>query len=117
MKIEVHLLSQSQPMTYVKVKNAYTKDGMYCLLLEDGSYTKFPMVNIFRVKEFDEVVESKEIIKFDLVLDGETHLENKNIFFLTREEFNKVLSVNDIEPDEDMNCFYNDDLMFIADGN
>ncbi len=36
MNIEVHLLSQSQPMRYDDVKNVYTKDGMYCMLLDNG---------------------------------------------------------------------------------
>lgn len=51
MKIEVHLLSQSKPVTASGVKNAYTKDGMYCLYLEEGTVHKYPLVNIFRVKE------------------------------------------------------------------
>lgn len=51
MKIEIHLLSQSNSMTYNNVKNAYTKDGMYCILKEDGIVDKYPMVNIFRVRE------------------------------------------------------------------
>jgi len=51
MKIKVHLLSQSQPIVYDNVKNAYTKDGMYCIYKEDNTVDKFPMVNIFRVTE------------------------------------------------------------------
>ena len=31
MKIQVHLFSQSQPIEYIDVINAYTKDGMYCV--------------------------------------------------------------------------------------
>ena len=36
MKIEIHLLSQSVAIIYENVKNAYTKDGMYCIYREDG---------------------------------------------------------------------------------
>jgi hypothetical protein len=50
MNIEIHMLSQSQPITYSGVKNAYTKDGMYCVLIGD-EVVKYPMCNIFRVKE------------------------------------------------------------------
>ncbi len=51
MKIEIHLLSQSKAIVYENVKNAYTKDGMYCIYKEDGIVDKYPMVNIFRVRE------------------------------------------------------------------
>lgn len=51
MKISVHLLSQSKPRQYTDVVNAYTKDGMYCILLEDNTVHKYPMCNIFRVEE------------------------------------------------------------------
>jgi hypothetical protein len=51
MKIEVHLLSQSKAIVYENVKNAYTKDGMYCIYKENGFVDKYPLVNIFRVRE------------------------------------------------------------------
>ena len=51
MKIEVHLLSQSKAIVYENVKNAYTKDGMYCIYKQDGFVDKYPLVNIFRVRE------------------------------------------------------------------
>lgn len=50
MKISVHLLSQSRPIEYTDVDNAYTKDGMYCIY-RSGTVEKFPLCNIFRVKE------------------------------------------------------------------
>ena len=50
MKIEVHLLSRSQPIKYDDVENSYTKDGMYCIL-KDSIVSKFPFSNIFKVKE------------------------------------------------------------------
>lgn len=51
MYIKVHLSSHSSPIEYNGVKNAYTKDGMYCLYLEGGIVHKYPFVNIFRVEE------------------------------------------------------------------
>ena len=51
MKIEIHLLSQSKAIVYENVKNAYTKDGMYCIYKQDRFVDKYPMVNIFRVRE------------------------------------------------------------------
>lgn len=50
MKINVHLLSQSHPIEYVDITNAYTKDGMYCIYKGD-EVVKYPLCNIFRVKE------------------------------------------------------------------
>jgi len=50
MDIKIHLLEQSQPITMTGVTNAYTKGGMYCVL-HDNEVVKFPMCNIFRVKE------------------------------------------------------------------
>lgn len=50
MKISVHLLSQSRPIEYSDAKNAYTKDGMYCIYTQ-GKVNKFPLCNIFRVTE------------------------------------------------------------------
>jgi len=52
MEIKIHLNSQSQPIEHIGVKNAYTKDGMYCVYFETGSIVyKYPMCNIFRVTE------------------------------------------------------------------
>ena len=51
MQVEVHLLSQSKPIVYNNVKNAYTKDGLYCIYKEEGFVDKFPLVNIFRITE------------------------------------------------------------------
>ena len=51
MKIQIHLLSQSKPIDYKEVKNAYTKDGMYCIYMKNDIVHKYPMVNIFRVVE------------------------------------------------------------------
>lgn len=50
MNVSVHLLEQSQPIVAVDVENTYTKGGMYCIL-KAGEVTKYPLCNIFRVKE------------------------------------------------------------------
>lgn len=50
LSIEVHLLSQSEPIVYSKVINAYIKESMYCIEV-NGSVDKYPLVNIFRVRE------------------------------------------------------------------
>ena len=52
--VQVHLLSQSQPIKRDNVVNTYTKDGLFCLYItKDGeSYVeKYPLVNIFQIKE------------------------------------------------------------------
>lgn len=51
MKVKVHLLSQSQPIEYDNVKNAYTKDGLFCIYKSNGLVVKYPLVNIFRIEE------------------------------------------------------------------
>jgi len=51
MNIKVHLFSQSKSIDYKNIKNAYTKDGMYCIYTEDNIVYKYPMVNIFRIEE------------------------------------------------------------------
>ena len=51
MHIQVHLLSQSQPIHYREAINAYTKDGVYCILTSEKMVHKFPLQNIFRIIE------------------------------------------------------------------
>lgn len=52
MKIKIHLLSQSNPIEHnTDVLNAYTKDGLYCVLKTDKTVYKYPLVNIFRIIE------------------------------------------------------------------
>lgn len=54
MKIQVHLYSQSQPCEFDNIRNAYTKDGLYCVMQFDGAVYKFPVIHIFRIKEIGE---------------------------------------------------------------
>lgn len=51
MTVKIHMQSQSHPIVRNNVKNAYTKDGLYCLYLSDGTVKKYPMCNIFEVTE------------------------------------------------------------------
>jgi len=52
MIVSVHLLSQAKPVTHDNVKNAYTKDGLYCIMTKCGEKIyKYPLINIFRVIE------------------------------------------------------------------
>lgn len=50
MRVEIHLYTQSHPVTIEGALNAYTKGPMYCVLT-DGAVYKFPIRHIFRVKE------------------------------------------------------------------
>ena len=43
--------SQSKPIKREGVVNAYTKDGLYCLYMADGTVKKYPMVNIWEITE------------------------------------------------------------------
>ncbi len=54
MTIKVHLTSQSTRMTKHNVRNAYTKDGLYCIYMEDGIVIKYPLCNIFEITEITD---------------------------------------------------------------
>lgn len=54
--IEIHQLTQSSPVKITgNIINAYQKGDMYCVMYEDSSANivvdKFPLKNIFRVRE------------------------------------------------------------------
>lgn len=51
MTIEIHLKHQSQPVTCKKVRNAYQKGDLYCVMYVDGSVDKFPIADVFRIRE------------------------------------------------------------------
>jgi len=51
MNVKVHLSSQSKSIDHKDVINAYTKDGMFCVYIQENIVYKYPMVNIFRVEE------------------------------------------------------------------
>ena len=49
--IKIHMNSRSKPIVRKKVLNTYTKDGLYYVYLEDDTVKKYPLVNIFEIKE------------------------------------------------------------------
>ncbi len=51
MIVQVHLYSQSRPTIIYNALNTYTKDGLYCVLANENTVYKFPVVHIFRVIE------------------------------------------------------------------
>lgn len=51
MNVQIHLLSQSQPVRRTHVRNTYVKEGFYCALTSNGQVEKYPAGNIFRVVE------------------------------------------------------------------
>lgn len=50
-KVCVHLYSQSKPLRYENVLNCYTKDDLYCIMLNETTVHKFPVQHIFRIAE------------------------------------------------------------------
>lgn len=52
--VDVHLLHQSSPVSRVNVVNTYTKDGLFCVLLQSGTVEKYPLLHLFRVTEYSE---------------------------------------------------------------
>lgn len=54
MKVDVHLLHQSQPVSRVDVRNTYIKAGLYCVMRNNGDVEKYPIEHLFRVVESDE---------------------------------------------------------------
>lgn len=53
MQVKIHMLSQANPIIKDNVFNTYTKDGMYCVMLDRENVEKYPLINIFRVLEIN----------------------------------------------------------------
>lgn len=52
MKVEVYLKETSQRIVFENVENTYTKGPLYCIYLkEEGVVYKYPVEQIFNVKE------------------------------------------------------------------
>ncbi len=51
MKITIHVYTQSVPLSIDNAVNAYQKGDLYCVLLDDESVVKVPLVHIFRITE------------------------------------------------------------------
>ena len=63
MKVSVWMQEQSNPIEFENIKNAYTKGAMYCVYTKDEYVYKFPLCNIFRVKEDYKQSKSKKEVK------------------------------------------------------
>lgn len=50
-KVTVHLYSQSKPLEYTDVDNAYTKGPLYCVRQNATVVHKFPLEHVFRITE------------------------------------------------------------------
>jgi hypothetical protein len=50
MKVRVELKETSQSLQFDNATNTYTKGDLYCVY-QDGVVTKFPLANIWRIKE------------------------------------------------------------------
>ena len=50
--VEVRMLLQSTPVVLTGVKDTYQRGRLFCVMCDDGSIYKFPIRNIYRVKEF-----------------------------------------------------------------
>ena len=55
MKIEIQRLGTSKPIVYEDVENAYTKEALYCVLMQDKEGRrvthKYPLCSLFRIIE------------------------------------------------------------------
>ena len=51
MKVLIHLKEQSKPIKRKGVINAYTKGGLYCLLMKNGQVKKYPLSEIHEITE------------------------------------------------------------------
>jgi hypothetical protein len=51
MKVEIYLKETSQRITFEDAKNAYTKGPFYCVYTQDNFVYKYPVANLFNVKE------------------------------------------------------------------
>jgi len=51
MKVEIYLKETSQRIEFEDAKNAYTKGDLYCVYTKDDWVYKYPISNIFNVRE------------------------------------------------------------------
>lgn len=50
-KVQVHLLTQSQPISMYDVRDSYQKGSLFCVMFMDGTVRKFPIDHIFDIVE------------------------------------------------------------------
>jgi hypothetical protein len=53
-RVDVHLLHQSQPIERASVANTYIKDGLFCVGFKSGLVEKYPVIHLFRVTEYED---------------------------------------------------------------
>jgi len=51
MEVKLRLQQSSEPMVFKDIKNAYTKDNLFCMRLQTNETLKFPLVSIFSILE------------------------------------------------------------------
>ena len=51
MKVEIYLKETLQRIEFEDAKNAYTKGDFYCVYTQDNWVYKYPIANIFNVRE------------------------------------------------------------------
>ena len=54
MRVDVHLLHQSQPVHFDEVRNTYQKGDFFCVMSQTGRVAKFPLLHVFRVLEYED---------------------------------------------------------------
>lgn len=55
MTVKVHMQSQSKPVNHINVINTYTKEGVFVIEMGQGVYHKYPLCNIFRITESQDI--------------------------------------------------------------
>jgi hypothetical protein len=53
MKVELELKETAQTLVIEDVENTYQKGSMYCILRKDNVVVRYPIANIWRIKEYD----------------------------------------------------------------
>ena len=51
MRVEIYMKETSQRIEYKDAVNAYTKGDLYCVYTKDNWVYKYPIANIFNVRE------------------------------------------------------------------
>lgn len=54
MKLEVWMQETNGPLVYEDVLATYTKGPLFCIKVKDGVYDKYPLCNIYKVRELTE---------------------------------------------------------------
>lgn len=52
MTVEIRMQLASQPIVLNEVHSTYQKGDLFCVRFENGTVFKYPIANIFDIKEF-----------------------------------------------------------------